>query len=572
MTHILDENLQRIWGSIIVDELSKNDITNFYLAPGMRNAPILAACHKNPKINTYSFFDERALSYRALGRAKKHKHPVALSCTSGTAMANFLPAIIEAYKSNIPLIILTSDRPIEMVKIDANQTINQIDMFKEFCCYTIALEAPSESLTPRRLRTLMANAISRAKIHNKPVHINIPFREPLDNSKIKVSNEFFDLAVKSFEGSIQKNGMQFFNKIDPSAPIFGDIKTAVSPLLVIGKIDKQDRSKEYVSILKEINIPKYIDVTSGLKFEFNLEEGLNPSFDHPEVLSAYNENTPDLIIHVGGRLVSKHYYSFQEAHPEIKIIHITDFDEDHDPGFANNLKIICDPVSFLYEVSKLGLSSKPPIDWINFTQTKRDIIESYELSFPYLSKNIIEQCTGEIDLLIGNSTAIRSFDSYISPSHEALIHVYSNRGVSGIEGFNATLCGLSDEDNITPKVSIIGDVTFIHDLNSLLMYKDKSSQNITIIIVNNFGGGIFELLPISKERDFIHLLTTPHSFEFEKIIKAFDFLNYTRITNKDEFKEGYQKALNNNGVDILEIFINEEVNKEVYAKLKTVKR
>lgn len=572
MNQLLDENIQRLWGSLIVDELAKNDVKNFYLAPGMRNAPILAACFKNEQIKTYSFFDERALSYRALGRAKKHKHPVALSCTSGTAMANFLPAVIEAYKSNIPLVILTSDRPIEMVKIDANQTINQLDIFKEFSCYTVALEAPSESLTPKRLRTLIANAVSRAKAHNRPVHINIPFREPLDNTKVSMSESFLNLAKESFNKPTSKNEMLIFNKIDKDATIFEEIKMAKSPLLVVGKIDKQDKSHDYVKVLKEIAIPKYIDVTSGIKFKFSAQEGLNPSFDHSEVLGAYTEQKPDLIIHVGGRLVSKHYYSFQENNPEIKIIHITDYDEDHDPGFANNMKIICDPISFLNQLSLLGLNALPPINWENFAKTKRDIIESYELSFPFISKNTVELTDREIDLVIGNSTAIRSFDSFISIDKTYPINVYSNRGVSGIEGFNATLCGLSDEDNKTAKVCIIGDVTFIHDLNSILMFKEKINQNLTLIIVNNFGGGIFELLPISKERDFIHLLTTPHQFEFGNIIKSLDFINYSKVVSKDEFRYTYKQAINNNGVDIIEVFLNEDVNKEVYAKLKTVKR
>lgn len=567
---LLSENIQRIWGSIIVDEIAKNDITNFYLAPGMRNAPILASAFRNEEVKTYSFFDERALSYRALGRAKKSNTPSVISCTSGTAMANFLPAVIEAYKSNIPLIILTSDRPIELVKIDANQTINQTDMFKEFSCYTINLEAPSESLDPMRLRTLIATCCQRAKMYNRPVHINLPFREPLDSTIVKVSDSYLNKALESFSNTKSKNTIKQHNKISGHDPLFDKIKNAKSPLLVLGKIDRQNEAKHYIECLKEIDIPKYIDVTSGIKYQFSLAEGLNPSFDHPEVLEAYSRHKPDLIIHVGGRLVSKHYYSFQEKNRDVEIIHLTAFDDDHDPGFSNTSKIICDPLSFLEELKEFKLHTKAPINWIDFTNKKIKIIEDNEISFPFISKNVIELVKGPVDLLIGNSMAIRSFDSFISTHHNYPITVYSNRGVSGIEGFNATLCGLSDE-NETPIISVIGDVTFIHDLNSLLMLKDASNKNITIILVNNYGGGIFNLLPVAKEKDFLPLLTTPHHFKFKDLIKAFDYINYHEIHDKKSFTDCYQEAISRKGIDILEVFYDESVNHNVYSQLKTVK-
>ncbi|EQC44244.1 2-succinyl-5-enolpyruvyl-6-hydroxy-3-cyclohexene-1-carboxylic-acid synthase [Bacteriovorax sp. Seq25_V] len=570
MSNILNENISRLWASMIVDEFAKNDVRDFYCAPGMRNAPILAASFYNESITPYSFIDERALSFRALGKAKKEQNPVALTCTSGTAMANFLPAVIEAYRSNLPLIIITADRPIELVKIDANQTINQIDIFKEFCCYTLALEAPSEALTPKRLRTLIATAIGRAKAHQRPVHINLPFREPIDATPELISESYLESAKETFHNSLSKNKTYFFNNFKLNAELEDLLKSATSPLLVFGKFDKQANGQDYIKALKEIDIPKYIDVTSGIKYHFNLEDNLNPSFDHSEVFEAYQRSKPDLIIHIGGRLVSKHYYRYQELNPQIKIIHVTDFDEDHDPGFSNNIKVICNPLSFLAEVKNLGLNSSPVINWKTFTNAKRDIIEENEISFPYLSKNIVEKTDVEIDLLIGNSTAIRSFDLYISADSHYPITVFSNRGVSGIEGFNATLCGLCDADD-KAKVLVLGDISFMHDLNSLYMLKEMKDKNITIIIVNNKGGGIFELLPVAKERDFLHLLTTPHTNNFTDLLRAFDYIEYTKVQKKIEFNAIYSKALKQNKINFIEVELNEEINKAVYDKLKTVK-
>ncbi|OIQ15571.1 MAG: 2-succinyl-5-enolpyruvyl-6-hydroxy-3-cyclohexene-1-carboxylic-acid synthase [Bacteriovorax sp. MedPE-SWde] len=570
MTFPLDQNISRLWGSLIIDELAKNGVKDVYCAPGMRNAPILAASYHHEDIKTYSFLDERALSFRALGNSKYQGNIPALTCTSGTAMANFLPAVIEAYRSGLPLIILTADRPIELVKIDANQTINQKDILKEFTCHTLTLDAPSESLSPMRLRSLISSAVGKAIMHNKPVHINIPLREPLDSTSAQIGEEFRSQALKSFQTKYPKNISKHFMNYRESSDITEIIKSAKRPLIVVGKLEREQNKSQYIKQLKKIDIPKYLDITSGIKFNFSLEDKLNPTFDHPEVFDTYTENRPDLIIHIGGRLVSKHYYRFQESNPDIQIVHITNVDTNHDPGFSNNIKMVCDPISFLQHMVEFDLSSDSPICWSDFTEKKRRIIEENDLSFPYISKNIIELTDSETELLIANSTAIRSFDSYISVSQTFPIATFSNRGVSGIEGFVATLCGLSDHSSKN-KVLVLGDISFKHDINSLYMLADHIDKNLTIVVVNNYGGGIFELLPVSKEKDFLPLLTTPHEDTFKDIISSFKYINYSQCSTKEDFKETYSVETKKNRISIIEVMIDTALNKDVYTKLRTVK-
>lgn len=570
MTFPLDQNISRLWGSLIIDELAKNGVKDVYCAPGMRNAPILAASYHHDDIKTYSFLDERALSFRALGNSKYQGNIPALTCTSGTAMANFLPAVIEAYRSGLPLIILTADRPIELVKIDANQTINQKDILKEFTCHTLTLDAPSESLSPMRLRSLISSAVGKAIMHNKPVHINIPLREPLDSTSAQIGEEFRSQALKSFQTKYPKNISKHFMNYRESSDITEIIKSAKRPLIVVGKLEREQNKSQYIKQLKKIDIPKYLDITSGIKFNFSLEDKLNPTFDHPEVFDTYTENRPDLIIHIGGRLVSKHYYRFQESNPDIQIVHITNVDTNHDPGFSNNIKMVCDPISFLQHMVEFDLSSDSPICWSDFTEKKRRIIEENDLSFPYISKNIIELTDSETELLIANSTAIRSFDSYISVSQTFPIATFSNRGVSGIEGFVATLCGLSDHSSKN-KVLVLGDISFKHDINSLYMLADHIDKNLTIVVVNNYGGGIFELLPVSKEKDFLPLLTTPHEDTFKDIISSFKYINYSQCSTKKDFKETYSVETKKNRISIIEVMIDTALNKDVYTKLRTVK-
>ena len=566
------QNISRLWASIIVDELAKNGIKDFYAAPGMRNAPVLAAAHYRKGIQTYSFLDERALAYRALGRSKVSESIPLLTCTSGTAIANFAPAIIEANKSGLPLIILTADRPNELVKTDSNQTIDQTKVIDSHTCYNLNLEAPNEALSARRLRTLISTAIGRAKINRRPVHINFPLREPLDNSEGYISKKYLEEALESFH----KNGAKVISSAYQTYQMDYDLQekviSAKNILLVIGKLDGKKDIDHYREALRNIHIPKYLDITSGLKYEFCLEDQLTPNFDHPEVLSVYEQDPPDLIIHIGGRLVSKHYYNYLERN-HCELIHITNVDFDHDPGFSNTQKIICDPLSFLQGLAKLEINQDTPVKWHEFVEKKRHIIEESGLTQPFISKNIIEKIDMDYDLLIGNSTIVRSFDNFVSSQLRRHVKVYTNRGVSGIEGFMATLMGLSDE-NDRPKLCLLGDISFKHDLNSLYMLNEaaKQKKNLTVIIINNFQGDIFNLLPIAQEKDFLPLLTTPHEDRFHKLIEAFESIKYAQCESKEDFNNEVKKALENDGVNIIEAITDNESNLALFKKLKTVKR
>ncbi len=567
----LTQNLSRLWASVIVDELAKNGITEFYTAPGMRNAPVLAAAHYHEDINTFSFFDERALSYRALGRSKIADSIPLLTCTSGTAMANFAPAIIEANKSGLPLIILTADRPSELVKTDSNQTIDQLKVIDSHTCYNLSLEAPNEALSATRLRTLISTAIGRAKINKRPVHINLPMREPLDATNDPMTKEYLTKTLESFKTNQARVISSAYQSYHMEYELQEKLVAAKNILLVVGKLDGKKDLGHYHDALKNLKIPKYLDITSGLKYQFCLEDYLTPNFDHPEVLSVYEKGPPEIIIHIGGRLVSKHYYNYLERN-NCEVIHVTNVDFDHDPGFSNTHKIICDPLSFLNDMTKLGLNITPPVMWHEFVEKKRAIIEEEGLTQPFISKNIIEKVNIDYDLVIGNSTIVRSFDNFVSSDFRSHVNVYTNRGVSGIEGFVSTLVGLSDE-NERPKLLLLGDISFKHDLNALYMLNELgvNSRNLTIVIINNFQGDIFNLLPIAKEKDFLSLLTTPHNDQFGKLISAFENIKYDICEDKEQFNNLVAHAIRNNGVNIIEAITDNDSNISLFKKLKTVK-
>ncbi len=558
------ENLSRLWSSIIIDQIEQNDALLHYCAPGMRNAPILAAMNSG-KGKTISFLDERALAFRALGSCKNGALPT-LTCTSGTAVANFLPAVIEAYRSNLPMIILSADRPLELVKTDANQTIDQTKIFGPYVCDSLYLDAPSLALSPRRLRALIQNTINKAIRHRRPVHINIPLREPLYKTSEEIPQSYIDEAQNNSE---RINKYHISHQFSADEQINDLLASAKNPILVVGKIDNDINESELSASLKQIQIPKYIDVTSKIKYSFTLEDNIIPSFDHPEVYETFSKNRPDLIIHIGGRLVGKHYYRFQEEHPSITVLHITNFDNHHDPGFANNDKLICDPTDFINYLVKKNIKSKAHVNWHDFVAKKREVIDESPLSSAFISKSIIENSNDKLSLLIGNSTAIRSFDNFIHPNKSFELKSYHNRGVSGIEGFNATLNGIIDsEEEDRDFCLVIGDVSFKHDLNSLYMLNQIKDKSVKIVIINDFGGGIFKLLPVRND-EYIDLLTTPHDDEFATIVSSFANIDYIRVDKKEDFIGEINKS--EKRVKIVEVIIEEKTNLEIFDKLRTIK-
>ncbi len=197
---LLSENPARLWASLIADQLVKQGVHAFYLCPGMRNAPLVAALLSIPQARLYVGADERATAYRALGHAKLSAAPVAILCTSGTALANMHPAAIEASKSDVPLIVISADRPPETVMGDANQTMPQLGLLTPFWRQELGLPTPSFDIRPGALARMLAAPLARASWpHPGPVHLNIPFREPLDLTPSPVPSDYLAQAQKLFD-------------------------------------------------------------------------------------------------------------------------------------------------------------------------------------------------------------------------------------------------------------------------------------------------------------------------------------------------------------------------------------
>lgn len=604
---ILTENLNWLWASLIIRESYQHGVRHYYLSPGMRNAPFIAALEHFSTLGHSDFFwdiviDERSAAYRAMGHAKYSGYPAAIICTSGTAMANYMPAVVEAHKNRLPLLVISADRPPELNLSDANQTIEQNLFYSQYVLAQANLGVPTIAISPKALRTTVANLISRSHLSGMggpgPVHLNCPFRAPLDGSpdqgvSLTDWDAYLQLALKDLDHPSTRYAESYPQvAFEDLENVVKSLERANNPLLVVGELRPWISSDNIAALIKRLHIPFYLDVGSSLKYEYPLSEdhlATAPSFDHPEVMQKYEQNPPDLLLHLGGRLVSRHYYEFLEAYQGIKVFAINDAPTKEDPAHQASYRLVSRPDIFCRDLlsalkdSPTDFTPKAPLlkgSWAKLVQRKEEIIEEVggdgPLSYPVISKAIIELIPENSSLYLGNSTVIRSFDSYATSKQERRkrCKTYTHRGASGIEGLISAATGLAEtkllKGDHTPTTLVLGDLAALHDLNALLALKNKAIP-LVIVLVNNFGGGIFTLLPMTQKEWLLKGMLGSHDIHFSGIAQSFG-IAYQQAKTKEEFKSTYQDALTPGQTPLLiEAIFSHEDNHHLYQQLRTIR-
>lgn len=592
---LLTQNINWLWSSVIIDEFIKQGVTHFYISPGMRNAPLIAAI-KNHLAHRRELFcdiviDERAAAYRALGHAKASARPAVIVCTSGTALANYMPAVVEASKSRCPIIVISTDRPKELIDANANQTIEQEHFYHQYAKCFLGLNPPSMEVDLQTLRGSIANLYARSLLSSLsgpgPVHLNIPFREPLDGSadKAPLRREQLEKYLQNAIRPEQKY-TDYFDSY-PQSPalelqrIWSLLEQSPRTLFVIGELTQQVDIEQIDQLIHKLKAPLHIDVSSSLKYRYGLDLQVAPSFDHPEVYQQYQKWSPQVIVHLGGRTTSKHYYRFLKSNPQIQLISINDSPLKDDPSMMTSMRLITRPDVFARDLTAylqanpqtLQKNTFSSIDWGELVAKKEAIIEQAPLCYPVISKKTIELIAEGSSLYIGNSTVIRSFDSYASQSVKKKLQVITHRGASGIEGLIAAALG-HVETTQRATTLVIGDVSAIHDMNSLLMLHNKKLPLI-IIIANNGGGGIFTLLPLQEKELILEAMLSSHQFSFSSLAESLQ-LRYRAVDCPQSFENAYRDAQKNIlkntdcGVQIIEAHFEHQQNEEIYQKLRTI--
>ncbi|NLT50558.1 MAG: 2-succinyl-5-enolpyruvyl-6-hydroxy-3-cyclohexene-1-carboxylic-acid synthase [Ignavibacteria bacterium] len=522
-------NLNNLWSDALVNQLVDLGVEYVCISPGSRSTPLVSAFHNAEKIKKYVIIDERSSAFFALGIAKKTGRPVAVVTTSGTAVAELYPAIIEAYFSRTPLIILTADRPGYEHGCGANQTINQQNIFANHIRYFYDAGLPELQLEKfQEFRSKVFEAVKISAYSNKgPVHINLPFEKPLERTSLDCEldedliNQF--IAPHSFQ-------IEELNEPEELSTVANQILNYRRGTIFCGIDNYSEEDFNRIIDLAEVSgYPILADVSSGLSF--GRSENKEIISNHPLFLkdiSITQKLQPELILQFGRASVNNSVLDFYKNSKCSKIL-VNKFGDLNDPSKTAEKIIKMKPANFCNEI--LQIIKEKEIEkntgWLDefirldekTEKIKSNFLDETDLSFEGNTiQKIIANLPENCNLILGNSMPIRDFELFCGKVKKR-INVFPNRGASGIDGLISTALGISAVSD-SPTFLLIGDMSFIYDLNALVSAAMLKIP-LNILLINNNGGHIFDMLPVSSDKEILpDYFTVPHNFNLAKIIKA----------------------------------------------------
>lgn len=541
MTESLCENLNLLWANLIIEELTRLGIHHVCIAPGSRSAPLTMAAAKHQHLQCHTHFDERGLGFFALGLSKATKQSVLIICTSGTAVANLYPAFIEAAQTGIPLIVSCADRPLELIGCGANQAINQPGIFARYPTIETDLCAPDLNFPPQALLGKIDDLVYQSQIRPGPALLNCPYREPFyPMSQIQDYSQYL-APVKHWLNDTQPLCQKTcYQKVPEQAQSWPPSQES-SVAIVLGALDKSE-CHLILDWAHHTGWPILADIQSQ-------------AFSHPLVIDRsemlLEHPTPqaerfELIIQFGGRLVSKKLQQWLKNQPSHHWI-VNAQPERLDPDWHANQNWSCSIDSWINQHPAPNHHRKDASKWHKWQDRMPNIKGEHELAMiATLAKHIPENSR----LMIGNSLAIREMQWVGGSKLPQQVTCFTNRGCSGIDGLLATACGIATDDVLT--TVLLGDTSLLHDLNSLALTRQKN-MNLIVIVINNDGGGIFDLLPVpQKDQLAKNYYQLPHGLDFQAIAAQFD-LPYHLVDHCQSLATAYIQALEQGGAHLLEI-------------------
>jgi len=567
----MKKNINRniYWATKIADLLYNYGVRNVCISPGSRNTPLTLAFAANKKIKKHIIIDERSSAFFALGLAKYSKYLTAILTTSGTAVAELYPAIIEAYFEKIPLILLTADRPYYLRNSGANQTINQDNIFINHIRSFADLGLPNISYNHfKRMKNKIDKAIKSVFAANRgPIHFNIPFEKPFEPSNF--TDYLHANKLKKIDALF--NHFYFVERLplhDNHKNIFRIISSAQNILIISGNAFEESEKIFIPKISKLLKAPVISGILSPLRFSENVNVIKNASNFLKDKNLCKNLQT-DLILQFGFTSISSSVLDLIAESKAIKIA-VNPVGEKIDPSLTTKFTLSYTAETFYNLLSKYRQPNRNSsfVNLFNKIDTtveraKREFISNSIFNFEWkiyheLTKNI----TNKSNFMISNSLPIRDFDFIISKNKNILIH--SNRGASGIDGIISTASGIY-QSSMRETFLIIGDLAFQYDLNALYLLKQKNIP-LKIILINNNGGGIFELLPIAKEKvEFEKYFKTPINMSFKGIVESFGGMHFN-VSSPKSFHLSLNKVKSSNSFSVFEFFIDSKISTKLRNK------
>lgn len=561
------ENINLLWGQLLIEELSRLGITDICIAPGSRSTPLTIAASEHGEITTHCHFDERGLGYFALGLAKGLQRGVAIITTSGGAVANLHPAIIEARMSQVPLIVLSADRPNELIACGANQAINQQSLFGDSVCYQINLSPPTTEVSPPYLLTSIDIAFEKMQQNCLPVHINCMFREPFypNGTLINFHNYLspLDQWQSSQRAYTQYQTAVMNEYIDSSTEDLSllDALHNKHVLIICGQLKHPHISDEIAQLAEKQDWALFLDCQSsakGHRHAIHYYDQLLHCDSFKERLSQ-----AEFIIQLGAQVISKRLGQFI-ASAKAQYWLVNEGCERLDPNHRVAQRFMMSAQQWLhslkYDTQDESKNDNTEQRWAdelkNLDQHAARLISDYDLEYNALSEYSVVRSLATLlpkqsMLFLGNSMPVRLFDMFCIPQSQSL-KVFTNRGASGIDGLAATAIGTATAFKDETMTLIIGDTSLLHDLNSLALL-NTMAQNFIIIVLNNDGGAIFNMLAVPDEDQLREkFYQMPHGLTFECTAAMFN-LPYFSPHSLAEFSDSYQTCLSLNKPSIIEI-------------------
>jgi len=542
--------LNAVWAGVFLDELARSGVREICVAPGSRSTPLVLAAARDARFRTLSVVDERSAGFLALGMGRASGRPAAVITTSGTAGANLYPAVIEACQGEVPLLVLTADRPHRLRDTDANQAMDQLRLFGIFPRAFMEVSPPLLSEEAfRHLRGQACRAVALAKGPPRgPVHLNFPFEKPLEPSEVRhiPPPRPEGISAETWEG--REDGDAFVSSptphLDPGEEaveeLLGLLSNSRRGIIVTGPVpDPEVVGPAVRDLSAATGFPLLADPLSGGRYGPSGGARVITGYDlflrSPAVRRAL---APDLILRVGASPTSAPLLGFlEESGAARQVIADQGFRwKDHLGTGQRYLR--ASPGALL---SRLVDSMAPRTEgswgalWRQLEERTFSVVAEWEedilLEGEILSA-LAERVPDGGSLLVASSMPIRDLDAF-GASRSGDLSVYANRGTSGIDGLVSTTLGVAA---VSPGLTVgaLGDLAFLHDMNGLLAMK-KTGISAGFVVVNNDGGGIFETLPVRTfEPAYTKLFATPHGLDLERVAELYE-IPFARVDDRDGF-------------------------------------
>lgn len=591
-------NINHLWAALLVEELVRQGTTFFVVCPGSRSTPLAVAVAQNPRAEALVHWDERAAAFVALGWGRATGRPAAVVTTSGTAVANLLPAAVEADADGVPMLLLTADRPPELRETGANQTVRQPPVFQDVARWALDWPVPTASVPARWVLSTAAHAVHRALGPAGPVHLNLPFREPLAAVPDGTDVEAYLNGVGEWAGG--SDPYATLVRPDPWTRI-GDADAVPAGLVekllgeprgVVVKGTRRLGDERWVHDRRWTD-PEWEDVSSlanhlarllgwpyleDVRSQAKLGSRGGAHYDLALGSERFRESHGvRAVVHVGGSVVSKRLAQHLRSSRPSTYVHVREHPARFDPDALVTHVVAEHEGAFLRTLVRKLEERRPGASWGTSWQESWNVASAKAraaagaeanrsgLSEPAVARAVRRRAPSGWGLVLAASMPIRDvglFTGFMG----GWLHVVANRGASGIDGTVATAAGFARGAR-QPAVLLVGDLALLHDQTSLALLRDAAPDGpqppVVVVCINNDGGGIFHRLPIAQgegalsPETFEQMFGTPHGLGFEDAARQFG-LAYHRPETTEAFEAALDTALRSGASALIEVRTDRE--------------